>query len=209
MKSVYPDSPRTLRDPKCLEERVNMIYLPHVAPLTEFVRNLPEKDFGKVPYFDPMDGGINARFLFLFEKPGRKASSTGSGFISRNNDDKTAENTFHFMQEAKINRTTTCIWNTIPGWNGKRKITNTEFEIGINSLQNLLPLLTKLVVIVLVGKKAQKAEEFIKKFKKVHFIHSYHPSPINFATAPQKLESIPNEWKKVHNWGTPESGIKK
>ena len=40
----------------------------------------------EVPDFDPLDGGVEARALFLFEKPGRMtAGQSGSGFISRDN----------------------------------------------------------------------------------------------------------------------------
>ena len=84
-----------------------MLKLPHVAPLTEYVRELREEDFGDVPYFDPMDGGTKAAFLFLLEKPGPMASS--SGFISRNNNDPTAMITYNFMKEAGIDRATTCL----------------------------------------------------------------------------------------------------
>jgi hypothetical protein len=43
--------------------------------------------------------------LFLFEKLGpMTAEAGGSGFISRNNDDPTAEATFRFMEQAKIPR---------------------------------------------------------------------------------------------------------
>jgi hypothetical protein len=39
------------------------------------------------PDFDPLDGGINAKILFLFEKPGPRTSQHdgGSGFISAEN----------------------------------------------------------------------------------------------------------------------------
>jgi hypothetical protein len=54
----------------------------------------------EVPEFDPLDGGVEAQVLFLFEKPGPMTAElggskrSGSGFISRNNDDPTAEATF-------------------------------------------------------------------------------------------------------------------
>ena len=57
--------------------------------------------------FDPRDGGIRAQALFLFEKPGPKANA--SGFISRDNDDPTAENIFRFMNQAGIPRKKTCL----------------------------------------------------------------------------------------------------
>jgi hypothetical protein len=84
--------------------------------LTQFAAALRERGMGIVPDFDPLDGGVDARILFLFEKPGPMTSEDrgGSGFISRNNDDPTAEATFRFMQAAGIPRTLTVIWNVVP-----------------------------------------------------------------------------------------------
>ncbi len=54
---------------------------------------LRERGELEVPDFDPMDAGVEARILFLFEKPGPMTSKhktgkrVGSGFISRDNDD--------------------------------------------------------------------------------------------------------------------------
>jgi hypothetical protein len=73
----------------------------------------------------------------------------GSSFISRNNDDPTAEATFKFMQRADISRKQTVIWNSIPGWNGTRHITRAELDVGMEELKELLPLLPKLRTIVL------------------------------------------------------------
>jgi hypothetical protein len=72
-----------------------MLHEPHIAPLTDFAARLRERGSIEVPDFDPFDGGIHAQVLFLFEKPGpMTASNNGSGFISRNNDDRSAEATF-------------------------------------------------------------------------------------------------------------------
>ena len=90
---------------------------------------LRERRSVEVPEFDPLDGGVDARVLFLLEKPGPMTSGvdgtkqrTGSGFISRNNDDPTAEAIFNFMQQAGISRKMTISWNVIPWWNGTRKV---------------------------------------------------------------------------------------
>ena len=122
------DGPRTLANIQAIRQRMEMLELPHIKPLTKFVLELRSEGLGDVPYFDALDGGVNANSLFLLEKPGRKA--VASGFISRNNDDKTANNTYDFMVEAKIDRMTTCLWNTVPGWNGTRKVTAAELKMG-------------------------------------------------------------------------------
>lgn len=172
-----------------------MLELPRIAPLTEYVRDLRAEGFGDVPYFDPMDGGVEASSLFLFEKPGPMASS--SGFISRNNNDKTAENTYNFMEAARIDRATTCLWNAIPGWNGTIKTTSAELRRGATCLHRLFALLRNFTVVLLVGKKAQTLTPLIDA-NKVAILSSYHPSPQNYRFARERWESIPREWEKVH-----------
>lgn len=192
-----PNTSRTLCSSDIIAERLKMLSLPHIAPLTAFVENLRSTGPKDVPYFDPLDGGIKAPFLFIFEKPGPMASS--SGFISRDNNDKTAENTFQFMQSANIDRKKTCLWNLIPAWNGSRKVTTAELKRGFDSLQKLLPLLPKLRAVMLVGKNAQKSANLFKKTN-LRTLSSYHPSPITYATARDKWESIPREWEKLKSF---------
>ena len=100
--SEIDDRPRSMRDPDTLQRRITMLHSPHMGRLVEHVSELRNRDLGKVPDFDPLDGGIEARVLFLLEKPGPKAFK--SGFISRNNNDATVANTHKFMQQAGIPR---------------------------------------------------------------------------------------------------------
>src|ERR1700733_350011 len=100
------DDPRSMRDAGGRQRRRAMLTLPHIAPLTAYAAKLRLRGAVEVPDFDPLDGGVNARVLFLFEKPGPMTadgsafSGSGSGFISRNNDDPTAEATIAFMGKA-------------------------------------------------------------------------------------------------------------
>jgi hypothetical protein len=158
---IDSDCARSLRSPEAAALRKEMLREPDMAPLADFAAKLrrtsPVREF---PDFDPLDGGTNADILFLFEKPGPMTSARrkGSGFISRNNDDPTAEKIFSFMKEAGLPRNRTIIWNVIPGWNGTRRIMAAEHKAGVDSLvKDLIPLLPKLRTIVLVGKKAQAA----------------------------------------------------
>src|SRR5262249_9080241 len=112
------DRARSMRDAGVRERRKAMLCEPHIGPLTAFAAELRKRGLGEVPEFDPLDGGVDARVLFLFEKPGpMTAEHHGSGFISRNNDDRTAEATINFMRQAGIPRKLTVIWNLIPWWN--------------------------------------------------------------------------------------------
>jgi len=175
-----------------------MLHMPHISPLTNFVEQLRLRRDAEYPYFDPLDGGTQASLLFLYEKPGPMTAADhnpkGSGFISRDNDDPTAEATFWFMQEAGIPRTETVTWNVVPGWNGTRKISSGELLSGIRDFEELLLLLPRLSAIVLVGKKAASAKPLINSLP---VYASDHPSPLVRARFPDRWRRIPEVWAQA------------
>ena len=188
------DRPRSMRDPIVQQQRQAMLALPHIAPLTAYAAELGQRANVQVPNFDPLDGGVNAQALFLFEKPGPMTAV--SGFISRNNDDPTAEAIFRFMEQAHIPRKRTVIWNIIPWWNGTRKVTAEELQEGAASVDNLVKLLPALAVVVMVGRKAANARRSLKNTG-LELIDSHHPSPLVRARFPSKWEAIPSQWAQV------------
>jgi hypothetical protein len=131
---------------------------------------------------------MQADMLFLFEKPGpmTSAAGKGSGFISRNNDDPTAEATFRFMTQADLPRNRTILWNVVPGWNKTRKITARELSEGVAALKGLLPLIPKLRTIILVGQKAQRAKPLVGLGLKI-FVSAmrFHPPRLLTVPAPR------------------------
>ncbi len=178
-----------------------MLDLPHIKPLADYVRGLRQTYDAEFPDFDPADGGTNASIIFLFEKPGPMTSSardgrSGSGFISRDNDDPTAEATFNFMIEAGIPREKTVLWNTVPGWNGTRTITKDELVAGTREVLNLIAKLPRAKAIVLVGRNAQRAESLLKG-SSLAIYHSPHPSPLVRASWPDRWRSIPACWAQA------------
>jgi hypothetical protein len=192
------DTPRALRDPKVIAARRAMLHDPHVRPLTAYVAQLRDRNpTWEFPDFDPLDGGVEADLLFLLEKPGPMTSPqhkrTGSGFISRDNNDPTAEATFNFMKTAGIDRKRTLLWNTIPGWNGYRSIRKGETGAGIEELLNLLRLLPRVTTVVLVGNKALRAEPIVRMLN-LKVIKSAHPGPLVKGPNRTLWESIPKQW---------------
>jgi len=177
-----------------------MLGLPHIAPLTAYAAHLRGHGTLVVPDFDPLDGGIAAQALFLFEKPGPMTDESGecpgSGFISRNNDDATADATFEFMRQAGIPRKLTVIWNLIPWWNGTRKVTARELHQGAECVVELLKLLPALSAVVMVGRSAGLARPYFATTD-LALIDSYHPSPMVKATSREKWEMIPLQWGRV------------
>lgn len=175
-----------------------MLNEPHAAPLSAYVESLRERHpTWEFQDFDPADGGVDADMLFLFEKPGPTTSSTGkrqgSGFISRNNDDPTAEATFSFMVEANIDRKRTVTWNIVPGWNGTIKVSTAECRNGLDELRTLVALLPRLKTVVLVGRKAGKAEAFMRS-SGLHVFTSAHPSPKVRSINRPMWDLIPQQW---------------
>jgi len=198
-ENISVDKPRQLSSSLAVSERRAVLSEPHMVPLANFVQTLRLTNPGwEFPDFDPLDGGVEAEILFLFEKPGpmTSAKNKGSGFISRNNDDPTAHATFVFMNEAGLKRKRTLIWNVIPGWNGTRKVTASELRLGVVQLEALIPLLPNLTTIVLVGSKAKRAMRLLKPMG-LCILTSAHPSPIVRATRLEEWRAIPTVWAKA------------
>ena len=188
-----------------LLRRKKMLNEPHILALSKYTKSLRNKNLGKIPDFDPLDGGTNAKILFLLEKPGPSVfGKRNYGFISRDNEDETAANTLKFMSEANIPRNITCSWNTIPGWDGKIKFTADDARRGRNEIGNLLNLLPNLKVILLVRGIAQDNFEKYKKDNSIDsnlkIIKSTHPSPINRGTSPDKFFNISKEWAEAKQY---------
>lgn len=198
MTNEHHDTPRSFRQPEIVATRRRMLNEPHIAPLTAYVENLrvkhPDWEFQD---FDPLDGGVDADMLFLLEKPGPMTSARtkrkGSGFISRNNDDSTAEALFTFMKHAGIARERVVLWNVIPGWNGTIKIKAGERHSGMQELANLLKLLPNLKTVVLVGRQAGKAANFMQSMNVKIFL-SAHPSPKVRNMNRAMWDQIPEQW---------------
>jgi hypothetical protein len=209
---VEDDRPRSIRDPGVRERRRAMLSLPHIAPLTAYAAKLRDRGSVEVPDFDPLDGGVDARVLFLFEKPGPMTADgktnrrVGSGFISRNNDDPTAEATFAFMEQAGIPRKLTVIWNAIPWWNYTRKVTLSELRDGAACVLELIAILPRLSAVVMVGEKATRAKGYLETTGLALFT-SDHPSPLVKAKFRDRWNAIPSEWAKVGKLITQETPL--
>lgn len=201
MTPTPDDAPRTLRHPETIARRRAMLAEPHIAPLASYVQGLRAKHPAwEFQDFDPLDGGIHADMLFLLEKPGPMTSPNGkkrgSGFISRNNDDPTAEAVFEFMKEAGIPRKRAVLWNVIPGWNETIKFNGAEVRRGIEELRDLLPLLPKVRTVVLVGGQARRALSLLRTVRPdLRICTSAHPGRQVLRFNPDQWHAIPEQWK--------------
>ena len=137
-----------LKNDTALAERRSMLTLPHILPLVDYletVRSELGSDYD-TPMFDPCDGGVGAKALFLLEAPGPKA--VGSDFISRNNPDPTAKNINRLLDESGFKRRETILWNIVPwyvGSNNKiRPVRASDIKQAQPYLERLLELLQEL-----------------------------------------------------------------
>lgn len=169
-----------------------------MAPLAAYAARLRRPGI-KVPDFDPMDGGTQARVLFLLEKPGPQAAPSrmareDAGFISRDAGSATAEALRRFMHEAGLPRSDTVIWNVIPWWNGSIAVTAAERAAGFRELPCVLALLPRLHTAVLVGRTAGRARPFLHGLR---VLESAHPSPRVRAGNRALWDAIPGIWRQA------------
>jgi len=190
-----------------------MLDYSHMVPLRDYAARLRQRPDVEVPDFDSFDGGINARILFLFEKPGPMTADAGrgrragSGFISRNNDDPTANAIFEFMDG--IPRLETVCWNIIPWWNGTIKTTGPEFRDGVREAETLLGLLKKVSTVVLVGRRARQAERHLRPARPdLEFFTSYHPARRVKNVYREQWNEIPVIWRSAHQFVSEERALR-
>lgn len=194
------DYPGSLADPGVRGRRVAMLGLAHARPLADHVRRMRGGGLGFVPDFDPLDGGIEARLLFLLEKPGpRVVSPDGVGFVSRNNPDPTARNCRAFMLEAGIDHRQVAIWNIVPWWNGTMTITAAECRAGAAALRVTLGLFPRLRGVVLVGNRAGEHGAPVLDGSGLTLFRTVHPG-LQARAGPRSRDrwlAIPALWREA------------
>jgi hypothetical protein len=175
-------APRAHRDRREVERKRALLDDLHVAPLTQFVRRLRQQRGDSVPWFDPTEAGVNARILLLFENPGRRADpGLGSGFISADNDDRSAETMWGIFREAGINRSRDVVnWNIVPWYVGDEnrigKVGTSDLDEARPALAELVSLLPELRVVVLCGRKAQEGWDRARLGVDLPVLRVPHPS---------------------------------
>ncbi|BDZ52777.1 hypothetical protein GCM10025867_50180 (plasmid) [Frondihabitans sucicola] len=208
---MFMSPPAAMADPEVRAEREAMKET-SVAyrPLAEYERLLTERrlaawkdgDFPvRVPSFDPADAGADAKVLILLESPGpmtsteREGRRQGSGFISPDNDDFTARNTWSARHETRLDEGIALQWNIVP-WLlavGVQTPTSDEVRQGALELRRLLEYLPRLEVIVACGKPAQDAlTRFIEPAYegKYSYLRTWHPGQRAMAVRGRREELV-------------------
>lgn len=199
-------APRALRDPEALRARLEAVWTePAVRPLNDWVEELRGRlgASESVPWFDPASGGVEARSLFLLEAPGQKSMGeeaalrrTGSGIISIDNDDPTAQNCWMLRDEAGLAYELSVHWNVVPWYLGTAdRIAapgRTEIQRAAPFLHEVISTLPALEVVVPMGRKAQAGwAAYQERYApRVHTLPTWHPSPRVFASRPAARQEI-------------------
>ncbi|MEK9201370.1 MAG: uracil-DNA glycosylase [Patescibacteria group bacterium] len=206
---MIKDEPYTLRDEAERKGRKKLLNEKHMVPLTALVEEI-KASVGKgadVPYFDPMDGGIAAKVLFVLEAPGPKAVE--SGFISRNNPDPSASNFYNMSVEAELPRENTISWNIVPWYIGNgdkiRPAGKSDIEEGKQWFFELLRLLTSLEYIVLVGAKARSIHPWLSSRTDARILSCHHPSNRVKASSPNLMKESRDVMKFISKKLSPKS----
>lgn len=184
------DGPRTNREPGELKRKQALRYAPHMAPLAEYVDDLRhERGQDRVPDFDPTEAGTRAPILILAEAPGPRATVErgGSGFVSPDNDDASAETMWRLFAEIGLDRATEVVtWNIVPSYLGDdsaiRAATTSDLEAARPAIQRLIGLLPDVRVVLLLGRKAQHG--WSKLGIDLPVVSAPHPSPRNLNSRP-------------------------
>lgn len=197
---MYLHEPRGLGQLVLLIQRRELLTTaPAVQPLRQWIADWQEHRPGAVcPDFDPAEAGVGARVLVLLEAPGpmshtdNATSRPGTGFISVDNPDQTAANSWAARDASGLDETTTLHWHIVPWYLGpaSKKPNAAELTSGAKALKSLLPLLPDLQVVLLAGQYAQRGWKLhIESVRHLATIDVPHPSPLAMAQ-PGKRDAL-------------------
>lgn len=208
-RPIFLDAPRGFRDPGRVAERRELLATAEdTLPLEAWARNVEERRRARqpeivVPHFDPAETGVRSQVLLLLEAPGPKTVPDwgGSGFISVDNDDPTAQNLWHTRDEVGLHRGV-LVWNIVPWVLGRASVKPTPVDLaqGAVELRGLLALLPDLRAIVLSGQKAQAGwDAYLDLAIGDHYrvLRTVHPAGQSFAQAGAKEHFVATLTKAV------------
>ena len=175
--------PRKMADKLYREQQWRHRYDSHIAPINRLVDSLKDTQHGEVPYVAPIYGGINASLLSVMRDPGPMTQTkVGSGFLSMENDDQTAETFCRYLSDTSINTSEIVPWNAYPRYINRKPLAS-ELNEGAQPLFELIELLPRLRIVMLHGGSAKDGwRRLTKRFpdlvqeRRLYVIETYHTS---------------------------------
>ena len=175
---VYPMT-RRMKEPAYLAEQVKHRFDQHIKPINDYVDEISTPDLW-VPYVAPIHGGINARVLSVLRDPGPATrKDKGSGFISIENDDPTAERQCARFASVGVSACDILPWNAYP-WFINRAPKAAELEAGVDTILEMLHLAPAVQVVLLQGGDALRSWHRVLRrapntANELTVISTYHP----------------------------------
>lgn len=202
---------RSNRDPEVLASKRSALESAHMAPLAEYVSTIRADTGLDVPDFDPDSAGVAAKALLLLEAPGPQSASEqargnrrGSGFISLDNDDRSAEAMWQLFREADLDRYSVLIWNFVPWYIGSesriRNAVREDLEKAEPYVSRLLRHLPELRVVLALGRHAQEGWLTYLRTEQAPLLPTLacpHPSPRSLQTRPERRKEVLAALQKV------------
>jgi len=147
-----------MKDPTFRQQQQDSRMDPHIAPINQFIADLQDPEANLwLPEVAPMHAGIDALVVSVLRDPGPKTQEdTGSGFLSVENDDPTAERQLELFEQHGISARQVLPWNAYP-WYINRAPNTAELTAGADVLYSLLNLTPDCRVVLLQGTHAVDA----------------------------------------------------
>lgn len=183
--------------PENVKARHEQRYDGVVGEINRWVDDVRARTGEAVPYADPAAATDGVRILLLFQDPS-EAAETGSGFISRHNNDPTARNAYEAHELAGINYSTALHWNVVPWWASKNpafptRTAEKEAPRARPFLMELLGLINPAPSVVVVsGGAAQRAWKTATSrglpdhCARLEVLQCPHPSPLSYPRTDKK-----------------------
>jgi hypothetical protein len=175
---------RAMRDKAYRAYQWAQRYTGRVAAVNRFIDELGAgHEAGRPPYVPPICGGVDALLLSISRDPGPKAGGiTGSGFLSVENDDPSAERMGRFLRSAEIDYGRVLPWNAYP-WYINSDPTTAQLSASVEPLRKLIALMPRLRVVTLHGAAAAKGWKlFLRQHhglierRGIVWVETYHTS---------------------------------
>ncbi|WP_349361562.1 uracil-DNA glycosylase [Cryobacterium sp. PH31-O1] len=213
-------APRSLGIDSVLDERLRMRHtVPTAGPLTVWVTQLIAVRVSaglsaEIPTFDPADAGIDATVLLLMEAPGPMTNALnarpGSGFISSDNNDATAENLWHARHAAGL-VDGALLWNVVPWYLGPAKVKPrlADLQAGAVPLRELIAMLPELHTVVTLGNFARRGwQRFGRPSLGVGLrtIETWHPSNQAMIQPGKRQHLVEALTRSTRDWRREEAG---
>ena len=146
-----------------IKRRESELWAPNVAPLNEMVRRIRRETGDEtVPWLDPSGAGVDAKVLLLLRDPSNAAdpiTKQGTGFISPDNPDRTADNITWLRGQAGLLPSELVHWTAVPWRIADGVSVRDQIRQATPFLKEFVRYLQGLRAVVCMGHDARKAWE--------------------------------------------------